>query len=32
MRDKYMTKRKELLRLTLPYKDIGTWIEPLEKQ
>ena len=28
MRDKYMANRKELLRLSLPYKDIGTWIEP----
>ena len=32
MKDKYMAKRKELLRLTLPYKDIGTWVEPPEKQ
>ncbi|MGD0232978.1 MAG: NAD(P)H-dependent oxidoreductase [Syntrophorhabdales bacterium] len=28
MRDKYMANRKELLRLSLPYKDVGTWIEP----
>jgi ribosomal protein S27AE len=28
MRDTYMTNRKELLRLTLPYQDVGTWIEP----
>ncbi len=28
MRDKYMENRKVLLRLSLPYKDIGTWLEP----
>ena len=28
MRDKYMANRKELLRLSLPYKEIGTWVEP----
>ncbi|HVN25853.1 MAG TPA: NAD(P)H-dependent oxidoreductase [Syntrophorhabdales bacterium] len=28
MKDNYMAVRKELLRLTLPYKNIGTWIEP----
>jgi hypothetical protein len=28
MRDKYMDSRKKLLRLSLPYKDIGTWVEP----
>ena len=28
MRDKYMANRKKLLRLSLPYKDIGTWVEP----
>ena len=28
MRDKYMANRKELLRLALPYKDMGTWVEP----
>jgi NAD(P)H-dependent FMN reductase len=28
MREKYVTNRKELLRLSLPYKDIGTWVEP----
>ena len=32
MRDKYMNNRKELLRLTLPYKDIGTWVEPPENR
>jgi NAD(P)H-dependent FMN reductase len=32
MKDRYMAKRKELLRRSLPYKDIGTWIEPPEKQ
>jgi NAD(P)H-dependent FMN reductase len=28
MRDTYMENRKALLRLSLPYKDIGTWVEP----
>ena len=28
MKDRYMEHRKTLLRLSLPYKDIGTWIEP----
>jgi hypothetical protein len=23
-----MDSRKKLLRLSLPYKDIGTWVEP----
>jgi hypothetical protein len=32
MRDKYTANRKELLRLSLPYKDIGTWIEPPKAQ
>ncbi|HME44795.1 MAG TPA: flavodoxin family protein [Syntrophorhabdales bacterium] len=32
MKDRYMAKRKELLRLTLPYKGMGTWVEPPEKQ
>ena len=31
MRDKYMTNRKDLLRVSLPYKDIGTWVEPPPK-
>jgi NAD(P)H-dependent FMN reductase len=31
MRDKYMADRKDLLRLSLPYKDIGTWVEPPPK-
>jgi NAD(P)H-dependent FMN reductase len=31
MKDKYMADRKELLRLSLPYKDIGTWVEPPPK-
>jgi NAD(P)H-dependent FMN reductase len=32
MRDKYLLERKNLLRLTLPYKDIGTWVEPPKEQ
>jgi hypothetical protein len=28
MKDEYVINRKKLLRLTLPYKDVGTWIEP----
>ena len=28
MKDRYMENRKTLLRLSLPYKDVGTWVEP----
>ncbi len=31
MKDRYQADRKGLLRLTLPYKEIGTWIEPPPK-
>lgn len=30
MREMYMADRKGILRRSLPYKDIGTWVEPTE--
>lgn len=28
MKDKFLTRRKDALRLTLQYKDVGEWLEP----
>jgi hypothetical protein len=29
MKERFLANRKELLRLALPYQDIGRWIEPM---
>jgi len=31
MKDKFLAKRKEIMRTIIPYKDIGQWIEPPAK-
>jgi len=31
MKDKFLAKRKEIMRSIIPYKDIGQWIEPPAK-
>jgi multimeric flavodoxin WrbA len=28
MKDRFISRRKEIMNLTLPYKTIGTWLEP----
>lgn len=28
MKEKYLKRRKEILRITLPYKEVGQWSEP----
>jgi NAD(P)H-dependent FMN reductase len=31
MKDKFLAKRKEIMRTVIPYKDMGQWIEPTTK-